>query len=276
MYHKPRPTFTLTDLFVSLSAVTVLAALFLPVLSDAQRNNNLTICLSSMSKLGRGLLLYTQDYDGRMPSAFVNIPPVNGGNTGIIPYDMQILPYMQTKVKTFACPSDTTSLNFDTSAMWDGMLISLRLRRSYVYVSAVNTQARADAGQSQPDPNTGMSTWGAGNALADMDSPTETIALTEGWATNADGSGTSSLVGSTWGSLFTNCDTWKLPGRNKPAQSPVDNPPPGCANDYTDPNKLPSLGHNHLGNSVLADGHVKTYSWQQVRANDFSLFKLRK
>ena len=284
MHRKPRPTLTLTDLFTSLSLVAILAALFLPVLSGAQRSDNLELCLSNMRQLGSALYIYMQDYDETMPSALANIPPVNGGSIDVIPYDMQILPYTRrvrspiTRARVFACPNDTTPLQSDPNlAMWDGQFrLHPYLRRSYAYAGAIITQARVDAGQSQPDPNTGMSQWSAGNVLAQMENPAETIALAEAWTSDETGDGSTFVVGSPWGSILTNCDTWKLAGRHKPAQSPLDAPPPGCALDYTQPNRFPSPGHLHIGNYVLADGHARRYTWQQVRSNDFALFKLLK
>ena len=81
-------------------------------------------------------------------------------------------------------------------------------------------------------------------------------------------------MGGEGGSTLLDCDAWKLPGRTKPSDAPIDNFAP-CA-DFTDPKELPAIGHHGLGNYAFADGHVKTLGWPQVRANDFWPFKLKK
>lgn len=283
MNRKLRLRLTLVELLTSLAIVALLAATLLPVLSAAQRKDNAELCLSNMKIIGSALSVYLQDYDEVMPTALVTSPPINGGNIDLVPYDMQLYPYLyanrfpQRNIDFFACPSDSTRITTDpTFALWNGKFRSRRyFRRSYSYAAAINTQARADSGEGQPDPNTGMSQWGRGNALAQMESPAETIALVEAWGTNEFGEGEAYIVGSPWGSILTNCDTWKLPGRNKPAQNPNDLPP-GCEERFENPNVFPAAGHNGLGNYIFADSHVATRSWEQVRGNDFNLFKMQK
>lgn len=277
MNSKPRPRVTLSELLTSTAIVAVLAAILLPALSVVQQRDNASTCLTNLSRLGRALRTYAQDYDETMPAALASIPAINGGTVSNIPYDMQIRPYMDwgrgfaRQASFFVCPSDTLPRSSFTD-YWDGSLKRLRLRRSYVYATNINTQARANAGGSQPDPNTGMSVWGSGYTLSSMDSPGETIALTEGWASN--GGVSDAVVGSPWSSILSGCDTWKLPGRNVPAQNPDDQF--AICGEYSDFNRQPLLGHNRVGNYALADGHAAPFTWQQVRANDFRLFKLRK
>ncbi len=269
--------FTLIELLVVIAIIAILAAILFPVFAQARERARGISCLSNVKQLGTGLYMYVQDYDERLPSAFVNVPPINGGNTDVIPYDMQIMPYIRN-AQLFACGSDSTRTATDPNfAIWDGAFRTRPYRRrSYGYVGALNTQERALLGQGQPDPNVGMSTWGSGNSLAAIDAPAETIALTEAWGTNESGDGETFMVGSPWGSLFTNCDAWKLAGRRKPAVGPIDNGPPGCDERFNNVNVLPMRGHFDSGNYVFADSHAKQMRWAQVRGNDFFLWKLRK
>lgn len=276
---KSRSThgFTLIELLVVIAIIAILAAILFPVFAQARERARAVSCLSNVKQIGTGLYMYVQDYDETMPSAFITIPPINGGNQPEIPYDMQILPYIKN-VQVFACNSDSTRLQTDPNlAIWDGKYRKLPyLRRSYGYVGSLNTQERANAGGAQPDPNTGMSQWGNGNSLAAIDAPAETIALTESWGLNENGENETFVVGSPWGSLFTNCDAWKLAGRKKPAAGPIDNPPPGCDERFNHPRVFPMKGHFDQGNFVFADGHAKQMRYAQVRGNDFYLWKLRK
>lgn len=269
--------FTLIELLVVIAIIAILAAILFPVFAQARERARAVSCLSNVKQIGTGLYMYVQDYDERMPSAFVNVAPINGGNTDVIPYDMQIMPYIKN-TQLFACGSDSTRVPNDPNfAIWDGAFRTRPYRkRSYGYVGALNTQERANAGQGQPDPNVGMSTWGSGNSLAAIDMPAETIAITESWGVNESGDGEAFMVGSPWGSLFTGCDAWKLAGRRKPSPAPIDQPPPGCNANFLTDNKVPMKGHFDSGNYVFADGHAKQMRWAAVRGNDFFLWKLRK
>jgi len=115
--------------------------------------------------------------------------------------------------------------------------------------------------------------------MSAIEEPADTVAICESWSSNGDNGTTSdSTVASPWGSLFTNCDTYKLPGRNIPALSPSDQGPPGCAGDYsaTNLNRKTAKGHMAQGNYVFCDGHAKVLRWGQARQNDFRVFKLQK
>ncbi len=277
MKFRNKSGFTLIELLVVIAIIAILAAILFPVFAQARERARAVSCLSNIKQMGTGLYMYVQDYDEKMPSAFVTVAPINGGNIDVIPYDMQIIPYIKNS-QIFACGSDSTPLDDEPGlAIWDGNYRTRPYkRRSYGYVGALNTQERQNAGGGQPDPNVGMSTWGQGNSLAAIDAPAETIAMTESWGINENNIGETFVVASPWGSLFTNCDAWKLAGRHKPSQGPIDNGPPGCDGDFNLAGKRNMKGHFDQGNYVFADGHAKQMRWAQVRTNDFYLWKLRK
>ncbi len=269
MIKKPVSSgFTLIELLVVIAIIAILAAILFPVFAQAREKARAISCVSNMKQIGLGLAMYTQDYDETMPSAFINVDPINGGDVNVIPYDMQILPYIKND-QVFKCPSD--SLASSPSNYWDGKYANPLRVRSYGYVGQINT-VQAGGG----DSNTGMSSWGQGVSLAAIDAPSDTIAIVESWAPNATGGGGDSVMGSPWGALFTGCDTYKLAGRKVPAQSDVDKNP--VCSDYNPTNPLnnPMRGHMDAGNYVFGDGHVKVQRWGQVRADDFRLFKLVK
>jgi len=190
--------------------------------------------------------------------------------------DAQILPYIKND-QIWSCPSDGVAINANTE-YWDGKYEpakngGVNKRRTYGYVGRIATRERAagtgPAGRGgQPDPNTGIAgDWSQGNSLASIDAPADTIAIVEASA-QRDGWN----MGTPWGSLFTNCDTWKLPGRGLKQDA---NLAPGCG-IYTENTRAPYKGHFDKGNYIFADGHAKALSWGAVRANDFSLFKQKK
>lgn len=266
--------FTLIELLVVIAIIAILAAILFPVFAQAREKARQASCLSNVKQIGLGLFMYTQDYDEKMPTAFANINAINGGGANYIPYDTQILPYIKN-YQIFACPSDATGVpQVGLGDMWDGSFLvngRLSIRRSYGYVGRVYT---SEHGGNEVDPNTGMSDWGNGNSIAAFDAPAETIAITEEWGYHNNGNSDAFGIGTPWGALFTNCDTWKLAGRKIPPTGGIDQF--SLCGDYTDPDKHPMKGHMDQNNYVFADGHAKTLRWAQARGDDFRIFKLAK
>ena len=277
MNHKPRSSgFTLIELLVVIAIIAILAAILFPVFAQAREKARQTACLSNMKQIGLGLAMYTQDYDERMPCAFAQIQsPELPDGAWIIPYDMQILPYIKNE-QVFSCPSDSTT-GWVKDFTWTKDQREHYKRRSFGYVGAVNTIERQNSGQNQPDPNTGMSQWQNGNSLAAIDAPSDTVALVEGWGTDPSGNGETFSVGTPWGSLFTNCDNWKIAGRKKDSTDPIDSGSQfGCGDVFTNPKALPAKGHMDQSEFIFADGHVKALTWSHAKQNDFEIYKLHK
>ncbi len=59
--------FTLIEILVVIVIIGLLTALLLPVFAVARRKVNETVCLSNLRQIGQALLMYQQDYNGRMP-----------------------------------------------------------------------------------------------------------------------------------------------------------------------------------------------------------------
>ena len=275
--------FTLIELLVVIAIIAILAAILFPVFAQARDQARKASCLSNMKQIGLALFMYTQDYDERLPTAFAEVPSPDGGQAWVIPYDMQLMPYIKNE-NIFTCPSDGTRGWADNN--WLIRYDTVYIRRSYGYVGSLNTIERQESGQGQPDPNTGMSQWGSGNSLAAIDRPADTLAIVESWGTNEWGDGETFNVGSPWGALFTNCDNWKLAGRQVPPKLASEMGAPfGCEDRFDDDGgdrngtgrrPLPAKGHADKANYVFADGHVKTLTYGAVRKNDWDLYKLNK
>lgn len=274
-----RNGFTLIELLVVIAIIAILAAILFPVFAQAREKARQISCLSNLKQIGLGLMMYVQDYDEYMPYALQNDPPIDGGGTNLVPIDGQIAPYIKND-QIWKCPSDYAPSPDDTNIgdYWDGKYASnpLGYPRSYSYVGNIHTlQYEEQTGDTSidGDPNTGMSSWGNGAySIAGIDQPADTIALVETWDPDPNVGG--STLGWPWGSLFTACDFYKLPGRNVPPQNGDDkwagSSSSACASAFQSKS---GPGHMGMGNYVFADGHAKAQRWGQVRHNDFWEFK---
>jgi prepilin-type N-terminal cleavage/methylation domain-containing protein/prepilin-type processing-associated H-X9-DG protein len=61
--------FTLVELLVVVAIIAILASILFPVFAAAKMSAKKTACLSNMRQIGLGLMMYTDDYDGMMPSS---------------------------------------------------------------------------------------------------------------------------------------------------------------------------------------------------------------
>jgi hypothetical protein len=232
-----------------------------------------------MKQIGLGLYMYVQDYDETMPLAFAADNPINGGGTALVPIDGQVKPYIKND-GVWRCPDDA-NVTSDTNPgdLWDGSYAgTTNEERSYGYVGNIHTvQFEQDTGDTSGDgdPNTGMSQWGGPpyhpTTLALIDQPADTVAIVENWTGG-------SMLGSPWGALFTSCDTYKLAGRNYPAQNGGDSwggsSGSYCASQYS--GNAPIKGHFSQSNYIFTDGHAKAMTWGAIRHDDFWYFKLSK
>lgn len=279
LHFRRRRAFTLLELLAVLVINVLAAAVVLPLLAQARQRAQSTACLANMKQIGIGLQMYLQDNDLTFPVSWASAPPVNGGTDNALPLDRQLAPYLKTDA-VWQCPSDPALerilapvLKAKSVPFWDGHYDGARpggqyRLRSYGYVGSINTRQAADEGRPQPDLNTGVTWYRISHALASLDQPNQTVTLVE--------SNTPSefwVMGTAWGSLWNNCDAWKLAGRGPGADSQF---APGCEEPWKDRRNMPFPGHLGRANYLFGDGHVETLSWAQARDNDFSLFKRRK
>jgi prepilin-type N-terminal cleavage/methylation domain-containing protein/prepilin-type processing-associated H-X9-DG protein len=93
MPHSRRiPAFTLIELLVVIAIIAILAAILFPVFAQARDKARQVSCSSNMKQLSLAVLMYTQDYDERMPS-------VHWGA-----YHVAVQPYMRNS-QVWSCPS---------------------------------------------------------------------------------------------------------------------------------------------------------------------------
>lgn len=256
--------FTLIELLVVIAIIAIIAAILFPVFAQVREKARQSSCANNLKQLAAALTMYAQDNDETI-LVEVYAPPINGGTDNGVPYDRQLVPYVKSD-QVYACPSDSAprASNF----LWDGSYKTTQTKRSYAITNNLRTDEGISRGE-KPDTNSGV----VGAAVAQIEQPAETIAFAESWATFGDGK-SDSVMGGEGGSTLLDCDAWKLPGRKKPSDAPIDNFAP-CT-DFTDSKALPAPGHHGQGTYAFADGHVKALTWAQVRGNDFRLFKRKK
>ncbi|MCC6445057.1 MAG: prepilin-type N-terminal cleavage/methylation domain-containing protein [Armatimonadetes bacterium] len=62
-----RKGFTLIELLVVIAIIAILAAILFPAFAQMREKARAASCLSNLSQIGKAMLMYLQDYDGRMP-----------------------------------------------------------------------------------------------------------------------------------------------------------------------------------------------------------------
>jgi prepilin-type N-terminal cleavage/methylation domain-containing protein/prepilin-type processing-associated H-X9-DG protein len=147
--------FTLIELLVVIAIISILAAILFPVFARARANARRASCLSNEKQIGLGVMMYAQDYDGRMPTS---ISSLSGGTT----WFKQIQPYVNSSV-LFYCPSDTHS---NTTASFSPSNISYGWNFSYLtYCYTTNGVAPCNG-------------YGVGGvSLTAIQSPSETVLI---------------------------------------------------------------------------------------------------
>jgi prepilin-type N-terminal cleavage/methylation domain-containing protein/prepilin-type processing-associated H-X9-DG protein len=92
--------FTLIELLVVIAIISILAAILFPVFARARENARRASCSSNLKQIGIGLMMYTQDYDERLPR---NDNAIGGIGT---PVDT-LQPYIKS-YQVWICPSDSS------------------------------------------------------------------------------------------------------------------------------------------------------------------------
>jgi prepilin-type N-terminal cleavage/methylation domain-containing protein/prepilin-type processing-associated H-X9-DG protein len=65
--HRRYQGFTLIELLVVIAIIAILAAILFPVFAQAREKARTSMCLSHMNQVGKGLMMYLQDWDETMP-----------------------------------------------------------------------------------------------------------------------------------------------------------------------------------------------------------------
>ncbi|HEY3282549.1 MAG TPA: prepilin-type N-terminal cleavage/methylation domain-containing protein [Armatimonadota bacterium] len=118
MQGTKRYGFTLIELLVVIAIIAILAAILFPVFAKAREKARQTACLNNMTQLGRGFMLYSDNWEECLPGS---CPYTSGKNRGdwvgmttwggpctkanpMRPEDGAIFTYVKT-LNLYVCPS---------------------------------------------------------------------------------------------------------------------------------------------------------------------------
>lgn len=108
---RSRRAFTLIELLVVIAIISILAAILFPVFARARENARRSSCMSNMKQIGLGIIMYSQDFDGKL-LRYTAAP----SETSASPLT-QVLPYIKNG-QIFRCPSanlpNTTAITATT------------------------------------------------------------------------------------------------------------------------------------------------------------------
>lgn len=100
--HLPSKGFTLIEILVVIAIISILSAILFPVFARTRENARKTSCLSNLKQLGMGVQMYSQDYDEKIPAAYLYWVT---GNTNYLNSWMQlVMPYVKN-AQVCECPS---------------------------------------------------------------------------------------------------------------------------------------------------------------------------
>ena len=121
LHRRPRG-FTLLELLVVVTVLAVLAALLVPALSRTSSGHRRVTCRSNLNYVGRGVILYANDYRGMYVPFSDESPVVDTSSGTSVPVDQpaqrywhhilmegEHVPYESTGGKPFLCPARSTA-----------------------------------------------------------------------------------------------------------------------------------------------------------------------
>lgn len=158
-----RNGFTLIELLVVIAIIAILAAILFPVFARAKAAAKQTACISNLSQIGKGTMIYMSDHDDRFPFA---VDPIDAAQPQIWASEPQFqalipdMPFLHEAVQPyikslalFKCPSDSGTrvlddrpfIGFESSptmhAVW---------KTSYFFRTEIAFKQLSQAGLNQP------------------------------------------------------------------------------------------------------------------------------
>ncbi len=97
--------FTLIELLVVIAIIAILAAILFPVFASARENARATGCRSGMNQIGKALIMYTDDYKGRLPLASWWY------TSGSYFIGEKLRPYTGNTMQVWNCPSNPVKID---------------------------------------------------------------------------------------------------------------------------------------------------------------------
>lgn len=115
--HFYQRAFTLLELLVVITIISLLAAILFPVFARVRENARRASCQSNMRQMGLAFVQYTQDYDETMPLAQLELAPA--GSSDFLTWRSGIYPYIKN-FQAYQCPSNpkrSTTTSYDGNSV---------------------------------------------------------------------------------------------------------------------------------------------------------------
>lgn len=230
IHQRRKIGFTLIELLVVIAIISILAAILFPVFGQARERARQTSCLSNMNQMGKGLMMYIQDYDEQTPANWVQTGSLSPSLSSDQAWPLMIYPYIKN-ADVFDCPSSP-----------DGIVGGNAYPYGLASWSATNTRGYpgSDYDGKYLFNYDGM-TYGINNHIAGLQVPSETFVF-------LDGGDMICCAGSnTYDALLEELDV-NLQGTNK----------------WTTYTKEGGFRHMSRANVTFADGHAKSVGYETV------------
>lgn len=176
--------FTLTEILVVIAIIAVLAAMSLLVVSKLKRSASSAVCVTKMTQIGTGLVMYSLDHGGRLPTS----PAFGTLFVGQGPWFNRDDRRLQNHLGEYlGSPESTTwstqaaQMNFDPSFAWPALLANGKPGASSVLLNTAVTYRTGDT-ESTVSPWSGTKANGGpnvGRMLVNIVNPGKTKAFSE-------------------------------------------------------------------------------------------------
>ena len=98
--------FTLIELLVVIAIIAILAAILFPVFARAREKARQSSCLNNVKQLTLAFMMYAQDYDEYIRSAYIPMP-----DSHYWPWMFGVEPYVKND-HVYACPSESWAVTW--------------------------------------------------------------------------------------------------------------------------------------------------------------------
>jgi len=162
----------LIELLVVIAIIAILAAILFPVFAQARDKARSAACLSNMKQIANAVYMYVQDYDEMMPTFYLWYYPPDNTTRAYGIYE-GLGPYVKS-MDVYICPSGKwTSTSYRVAMPNATGLFGKVVNASYTGILSLSNFNNA-AGKT--------SVWkysGVGTTLAEVEHPSDTVALVE-------------------------------------------------------------------------------------------------
>jgi prepilin-type N-terminal cleavage/methylation domain-containing protein/prepilin-type processing-associated H-X9-DG protein len=247
--------FTLIELLVVVAIISLLAAILFPVFARARENARRAGCMSNMKQMGLAMMMYAQDYDGRMVSEVLEnsdgikaFTYANGGKNTRERWWLALYPYTKS-YQVYNCPSADSAINFEGNY---GTVSSYAYNYLHPYGPLFPSGNGSRGVSMGPD-------RAPGALMSVVANPAKTIAITEG-------SQDSLRYNATNSNFLATKETLAYRGTCESNISGI------SSSDYHQ--RCLRVRHFDTMNCLFVDGHVKAMKWENILGDPNSVSQM--